>query len=65
MKKLGEWYAYTTAVASVRMGKLLDWGKEAAAREQELLVTATKMVPKSGFDIEPYKAIESVKMYLS
>ena len=61
-EETGEWYAYTHGGRKRTEWKALDWAKEAVARGAgELLVTSMdKDGTKSGFDIELYKAIESV-----
>ena len=58
----GEWYAYTHGGRKRTEWKALDWAKEAVDRGAgELLVTSMgKDGTKSGFDIELYKALESV-----
>lgn len=61
-EKTGEWYAYTHGGRNRTEWKALDWAKEAVTRGAgELLVTSMdKDGTKSGFDIELYKALESV-----
>ena len=61
-EETGEWYAYTHGGRNRTEWKALDWAKEVVARGAgELLVTSMdKDGTKSGFDIELYKAIESV-----
>ena len=61
-EETGEWYAYTHGGRKRTEWKALDWAKEAVARGAgELLVTSMdKDGTKSGFDIELYKALESV-----
>lgn len=61
-EETGEWYAYIYGGRKRTEWKALDWAKEAVARGAgELLVTSMdKDGTKSGFDIELYKAIESV-----
>ena len=61
-EETGEWYAYTHGGRKRTEWKALDWAKEAVVRGAgELLVTSMdKDGTKSGFDIELYKALESV-----
>ena len=61
-EETGEWYIYPHGGRKRTEWKALDWAKEAVARGAgELLVTSMdKDGTKSGFDIELYKAIESI-----